>query len=160
MSSTTLEAIEKLQAATGGETTPGDWLQIEQSQIDAFADVTLDRQFIHVDPQRCQHESPYKVPIAHGFLSLSLIPHLASSCGDAEIYRDAQTVVNYGLDRVRFPSPVKVSSRVRARRELISAEAKKEHVIQITQRVTVEIEGEDKPACVADCLSHLVLRDA
>lgn len=142
----------------GEEDGVGDWHRVDQAEINLFADATGDHQFIHVDPEKAAKLSPYKVTIAHGFLTLSLIPTLSSSIPpcDPNIYDGLTMGINYGLDRVRFPSPVKVDSRVRARRELVSAEAKGANTLQIKQKMTVEIEGEDKPACAAEFLTRLI----
>lgn len=136
----------------------GEWLKVEQSRINTFADATLDHQFIHVDPEKSAQLSPYKTTIAHGYLTLSLIPHLGAAIpmADPKAYEGIVMGVNYGLDKVRFPSPVKVNSRIRAHRELMSAELVNPNTIQLKQKVTVEIEGETKPACVAETLSRLI----
>ena len=154
-------ALDKLKARVGSEEGTGNWHQIDQSQINLFADATGDHQFIHVDPERAAELSPYKVTIAHGFLTLSLLPSLGSSIPPVEpaAYEGVVMGVNYGLDRVRFPAPVKVDSKVRARRELLSAELKAPNTLQLKQRVTSEIEGEDKPGCVADSLTRLIYAD-
>lgn len=151
-------ALERFQKHVGSEEGVGEWHTITQEQIDQFADATLDHQFIHVDPEKSAKLSPYKVTIAHGFLTLSLVVHLGKSIPpvDPKAYEGLVMGVNYGLDKVRFPSPVKVDSRVRARRELVSAELKAPNTIQMKQRVTVEVEGEDKPGCVAETLSRLI----
>jgi acyl dehydratase len=136
----------------------GEWHTVDQKQIDLFADATLDHQFIHVDPEKAARLSPYKVTIAHGFLTLSLVVHLGASIPPVEpkAYQGVVMGVNYGMDRVRFPSPVKVNSRIRARRELVSVELVAPNTLQLKQRVTVEIEGETKPGCVAETLTRLV----
>jgi acyl dehydratase len=136
----------------------GEWFAIDQTRINQFADATLDHQFIHVDPERSAKLSPYKVTVAHGFLTLSMIVHLGKSVPPVapEAYQGVVMGVNYGLDKVRFPSPVKVGSKVRARRELVSAELAAPNTIQLKQRVTFEIEGEPKPACVAETLTRLI----
>jgi len=151
-------ALAEFHKVQGNEEGVGEWHIVDQAQINQFADATLDHQFIHIDPEKSAKLSPYKVTIAHGFLTLSLIPHLGSSVPPAskEAYNGVVMGVNYGLDRVRFMSPVKVDSRVRARRELVSAELKGSNTIQLKHKVTVEIEGEDKPACVAESLSRLI----
>ena len=151
-------ALEIFSQYVGKEEGVGDWHTIDQKQIDQFADATLDHQFIHVDPEKSAQISPYKVTIAHGFLTLSMVVHLGGSIPvvDPKAYQGVIMGVNYGLDRVRFPAPVKVNSRVRARRELLSVEPKGANTLQVKQRVTVEIEGEDKPGCVAETLSRLV----
>jgi acyl dehydratase len=151
-------ALERFQKHAGSEEGVGEWHTVTQAQIDQFADATLDHQFIHVDPEKAAKLSPYKVTIAHGFLTLSLVVHLGKTIPpvDPKAYEGVVMGVNYGLDKVRFPSPVKVDSRVRSRRELVSAELKAPNTIQLKQRVTVEIEGEDKPGCVAETLTRLI----
>ncbi len=151
-------ALAEFQKHAGTEEGVGEWHMVDQSQINQFADATLDHQFIHIDPEKSAKLSPYKVTIAHGFLTLSLIPHLGGSVPPASkaAYDGVVMGVNYGLDRVRFMSPVKVDSKVRARRELVSAELKASNTIQLKHKVTVEIEGEEKPACVAESLSRLI----
>ena len=158
MSSKAEAALTIFQQRVGQEEGVGEWHTVDQKQIDLFADATLDHQFIHVDPQKAAELSPYKVTIAHGFLTLSMIVHLGTSIprADPAAYAGLTMAINYGLDRVRFPSPVKVNSRIRARRSLVSAELKAPNVIQLKQKVAVEVEGEDKPACVAETLSRLV----
>jgi acyl dehydratase len=158
MSSKAEAALALFQARVGQEEGVGEWHAVDQKQIDLFADATLDHQFIHVDPERAAKLSPYGMTIAHGFLTLSLVVHLGASIPppDPKAYEGIVMGVNYGLDRVRFPNAVKVDSRVRSRRELLSAEIKAPNTIQIKQRVTVEIEGEEKPGCVAETLTRLV----
>jgi len=158
MASNAEKAHGVLQRHVGKEEGVGDWFEIDQKRIDLFADATLDHQFIHVDPEKSAKLSPYKVTIAHGFLTLSLVVHLGKSVPPIapEAYEGLVMGVNYGLDKVRFPSPVKVGSRVRARRELVSADLVAPNTIQMKQRVTVEIEGEAKPGCVAEQLSRLI----
>jgi acyl dehydratase len=151
-------ALSILKKSIGAEEGVGEWFTVDQDQINLFADATYDHQFIHVDPERAAKMSPYKTTIAHGFLTLSLLPHLGSSIPrrDVEAYQGLAMGINYGLDKVRFPSPVKVNSRVRARRTLVEVELKNPSTIQTKQLVTIEIEGEDKPACVAESLTRLV----
>ena len=151
------DGLAKLQAVVGKEGI-GEWHTVDQKQINLFADATLDHQFIHIDPEKSAQLSPYKVTIAHGFLTLSLVVHLQKTVpqSNPKAYEGVIMGVNYGLDRVRFPNPVKVDSRVRSRRELLGAELKSPTTIQLKQRVTVEIEGEDKPGCVAETLSRLI----
>lgn len=158
MSTNAEKAHEIWKGLEGKPEGTGEWLKVEQSRINTFADATLDHQFIHVDPEKAAQLSPYKVTIAHGYLTLSLIPHLnaAIPIADPKAYQGIVMGVNYGLDKVRFPSPVKVNSRVRAHRELVSAELVNPNTIQLKQKVTVEIEGEPKPACVAETLSRLI----
>jgi acyl dehydratase len=158
MASNAEAALEILKKSVGTEDGVGEWFTVKQDQINTFADATLDHQFIHVDPEKCAEMSPYKVPIAHGFLTLSLLPHLGSSIprSDPEAYKGLAMGINYGLDKVRFPNPVKVDSQVRARRTLVEAELKNPTTIQTKQLVTIEIDGEEKPACVAESLTRLV----
>jgi acyl dehydratase len=152
------DGVAGFASAEGDVLGTSDWLEIGQARIDQFADATGDHQFIHVDPEKAAQLSPYKVTIAHGYLTLSLVPYLqqAITMADPQAYAGLVMGVNYGLDKVRFPSPVKVNSRVRAARELMSAELVNPNTIQIKQKVTVEIEGESKPACVAETLSRLI----
>jgi acyl dehydratase len=158
MSSNAEKALEVLKKYVGKEEGTSDWHTIDQTQINLFADATLDRQFIHTDPEMAAKVSPYKVTIAHGFLTLSLIPYLGSSIKpvDSAMYEGLMMGINYGLDKVRFPNPVKVNSKVRSRRELVSAELVSPNTIQLKQKVTVEIEGEPKPGCVAETLVRLI----
>jgi acyl dehydratase len=156
MASKAEAALEIFKKNLGSDDGVGEWHTVDQDQINLFADATLDHQFIHVDPERSAKLSPYKVTIAHGFLTLSLVVHLQKTIpqSNPEAYEGLIMGVNYGLDRVRFPNPVKVNARVRARRELLEAELKAPTTIQVKQRVTVEIEGEEKPGCVAETLAR------
>ena len=155
------DAFERFQKHVGREEGVGEWLQIDQSRINDFADTTLDHQFIHIDPEKAAKLSPYKVTIAHGFLTLTLLPHLGSKIPpvDPTAYEGLVMGVNYGLDKVRFPSPVKVDAKVRARRSLASVEQKAPNTLQLKQVVTIEIDGESKPACVAESLTRLIYAD-
>ncbi len=158
MASKAENALAIFEKHLGKEEGVGEWHTVDQKQINLFADATLDHQFIHVDPEKSAELSPYKVTIAHGFLTLSLVVHLGKTIPpvDPAAYEGVIMGVNYGLDRVRFPNPVKVDARIRARREFLSAELKAPNTIQIKQRVSIEIDGESKPGCVADQLSRLV----
>jgi len=157
MASNIERALKTWKEREGAVEGTGDWHTVDQTQINAFADATLDRQFIHVDPELSAQRSPYKVTIAHGFLTLSLVPHLTASALKSDAAREGlAAAINYGLDRVRFPTPVKVGSRVRAKSELLSAEQVAPNTLQLKRRVTVEIDGSDKPGCVAETLVRLV----
>lgn len=134
----------------GEETGVSDWLDIDQSRIDAFADVTLDHQFIHVNPEAAA-QTPLGSTVAHGFLTLSLISALAG--GSMMEPEGTVMVLNYGVDRVRFIEPVKVDSRIRARTRLADVREKGPGRWLCTNEVTVEIEGMDKPAMVAETLT-------
>lgn len=137
-------------AAKQGETLGNtDWLVIDQSRINLFADATGDHQWIHVDPEKAK-DGPFGACIAHGYLTLSLVNYFLPQLIDVQ---GIKMGVNVGLDKVRFPSPVTVGSRIRGVGELVSVEEIK-GAIQSVVRVTVEIEGSDKPACVADTISR------
>lgn len=132
----------------------GPWLAIDQERIDRFAAATGDVQWIHTDPERARRESPYGATIAHGFLTLSLLPYLTESNHPdffPRNYPGMRLRVNYGLNRLRFPTPVVVGSRIRARTHLLATE-RIERGVQITYRLTVEIEDGEKPACVVESL--------
>jgi acyl dehydratase len=145
----TFTGQDDLVKAVGETLGPGPWRTVEQSRVDTFADATDDHQWIHVDPVRAA-QGPFGGPIAHGYLTLSLLPSLMR-----ELYRadGMRMAVNYGLNRVRFPAPVPVGSRIRAVVEVASAEPVGEG-LQLVFRVTVEIEGGAKPACVAESVSR------
>jgi len=142
-------AFEEVKAKVGEELGVGDWLEVTQERINQFAEATGDHQWIHVDPERAA-QGPFGTTIAHGYLTLSLIPSLG---GGGLPVTGAKMGINYGLDRVRFIAPVKVGSRVRARRKLVDV-TEGEGFVQLKVEVTVEIEGQDKPAAVAETLSR------
>jgi len=145
---TEIESVTKLNEHAGQEIATSDWLEVTQERINQFAEATDDRQWIHVDPERAARESPFKQPIAHGFLTLSLLSELmrlAVSVGGVRMG------INYGLNRVRFVAPVPAGSRIRGRFTLSGLEEIKGGV-QATWNVTVEREGGDKPCCVAEWL--------
>ena len=147
--------MNELEGKIGEETRVGPWLTVEQDRIDQFAQVTEDRQWIHIDPDRAKSDSPFGTTVAHGYLTLSLLPYLTGTVSDDKaIFPGAKLGVNYGLNRVRFPNPVTVGSRVRAHNELVSVEAIKDGV-QIVEKVTVEIENQSKPACVAETVMRV-----
>jgi acyl dehydratase len=156
MSTNAEKAYELFKSAEGQEEGVGEWFQVDQKRIDQFADVTLDHQFIHVDPEMAK-AGPFGTTIAHGFLTLSLLTHLDGSIpkGDPARYQGAMMGINYGFEKVRFVSPVKVGSRVRGRSTLARVERKGDW-IQTTRTMTVEIEGEDKPALVADWITRIL----
>lgn len=141
----------QIEAAIGTHIGFSDWTEITQDRIDTFADATGDHQWIHVDPERAA-DGPFGATIAHGYLTLSLIPVLGAEVMEIRGFR---MMINYGTDKVRFPSPVRVGSRVRAGVELTSLERKASGV-QLTSRVTVEIDGADRPAVVADTIRMMV----
>jgi acyl dehydratase len=141
-----------LLGAIGKPLGASDWLEIRQQRIDGFADATGDHQWIHVDPERAK-AGPFGKTIAHGYLTLSLV-----SCFLPQIVevRGVSMGVNYGCEKVRFPAPVPVGSRIRGVGQLVAAEEVKGGAVQATVRVTVEIEGGGKPACVVDTISRFV----
>ncbi len=150
-------AYELFRQAIGQPEGTGDWLDMTQDRINAFAEVTDDRQFIHVDAEACKELSPWGVPIAHGFLTLSLLTKLSASIpADASRLEGIVMGVNYGFDKVRFINPVKVGSRIRASSVLTAVDAKDASTLQVTKTLTVEIEGETKPALVAEWVTRLV----
>lgn len=153
-----LEAARvQLEAQLNTETYVGDWCTVTQEMVNGFAEVTRDRQWIHVDPERARAESPFGGPIAHGFLTLSLIPYLLGGTDPgSQRYPDGVKMgVNYGLERVRFPHPVAVGVRIRARMTPQRVEEVRDNALQIVNQVVVDIEGADKPACVAETVSRL-----
>ena len=143
-----VHGVEGFTALVGTEVAVTEWVLITQERVNLFADATDDHQWIHVDPERCRAESPFKAPVAHGFLTLSLISGLFAR---ALHMVDARMVLNYGLNKVRFPAPVPVGSRVRARLLLQAVEAI-DGGVQLAWLVTVECEGSAKPVCVAELL--------
>jgi acyl dehydratase len=143
----------------GRELGASDWVAVDQDRIDAFAACTGDRQWIHVDVERARRESPFGGPIAHGYLTLSLVAAMVMELG--VIPPDAATGLNYGLDKVRFIAPVKAGARVRVRVTLLSAEPQGGGRMLLKLACTLEIEGEAKPALVAETLCMLISkRDA
>ena len=141
-----LQSPEDFRALVGREIAKSEWFPITQDRISAFAELTGDKQWIHFDAARAQRESPYRSTIAHGFLTLSLLSHMFQSA--VQVNGVAMTI-NYGLNRVRFPSPVPVNSRVRATFSLHSFEELSDSR-QLTFTVIVELEGSEKPCCVAE----------
>jgi acyl dehydratase len=143
----------------GRELGASDWIAVDQDRIDRFAACTGDRQWIHVDVDRATRESPFGGPIAHGYLSLSLVAAMVMELG--VVPPDAATGINYGLDKVRFITPVRAGARVRMRASLLSAEPRDGERVLIKLRCILEIEGEAKPALVAEVLCMLIgKRDA
>ena len=146
----TFHSYSEVLASIGQEVAVSDWITITQAQIQMFADATGDQQWIHTDPERAA-KGPFGAPIAHGFLTLALLPQFFESTFEIE---GAKMGVNYGLNRVRFMAPVPVNSRLRARMTLQAAERIEPDGIQMTWLVTVEREGGDKPVCVAESLAR------
>src|SRR3954464_580913 len=147
-----IASIEDIKSRVGSEVGVSDWILIDQPRIDAFAEVTDDHQFIHVDPAAAA-VTPFGGTIAHGFLTLSLLSRMAA---DAMLRPEGIKMgVNYGFDRVRFMAPVRSGKRVRGRFTLTAFDEKRPDQYQLVHQVTVEIEGEDKPALVADWIGML-----
>ena len=140
----------ELEQAVGKDLGVSEWLQIDQDRIDKFAEATGDHQWIHVDPERAK-DGPFGACIAHGYLTLSLVNLFLPEIVEV---RGISMGVNYGADKLRFPAPVPVGSRVRGSGELIKVEVVKGGAVQSTVRVTVEIEGSDRPACVIETISR------
>ena len=142
---------DTLKALEGTEVGTSDWLTIDQDRVDAFADATLDHQWIHVDPERAA-AGPFGTTIAHGFLTLSLVVHLGSQI---EVPLDGVRMgINYGLDKVRFITPVPVGGRIRARRTILEVAPSSDGGIQVKNLMTIELEGSERPACIAETLSR------
>jgi acyl dehydratase len=144
-----IEGVEELKSLVGQEVGASEWFEITQERINAFADATEDHQWIHIDTERAKTDSPFKATIAHGFLTLSLLPHLASQA--FTVRGDFKMGINYGLNRLRFVSPVTAGSRIHARFTLQAVEDVTGGT-QITWNVTVEAEGAQKPSLVAEWL--------
>lgn len=151
-------ALARLRSQLGTETHVSPWLAITQERIAAFANATDDHQWLHVDPARAARESPYGTTIAHGYLTLSLYPALRGLVSDRPLLPGVTSVINYGLNKLRFPAAVKAGSRVRARCTLLAVEEVKGG-LQITEQYSVEIEGEARPACAAEAIMRLGFSD-
>jgi acyl dehydratase len=150
----TVNGIEELEALVGETIGPSDWREVTQDTIDRFADVSGDHQWIHVDPERARSESPYGTTVAHGNLTLSLIDSFRPQLFESTGFRMA---VNYGWNKVRFPAPVPAGGRIRASVEVLSVDETGGGWHQVTQRWTVEVEGSEKPACVAESVARLLV---
>lgn len=149
-----IAGLPALVALTGQELGVSDWVVVDQARIQAFADATGDHQWIHLDAARAAAESPYKTTVAHGFLTLSLLPMLAAQAFKVE---GVAATINYGLNRVRFPAPAPAGSRLRGRFRLLDVVDQGEGRYLATVAATVEVEGQDRPACVAESLRVYVV---
>jgi acyl dehydratase len=147
-----ITSIDEAEALVGQELGVSEWKEIDQKRIDGFAEVTEDHQWIHVDVERATAESPYGAPIAHGFLTLSLIPAMSKD----NFVLDGKLGINYGLNKVRFLGAVTVGSRIRVRSFLLSADKVSDDTVNLTVRQTVEVEGRDKPAAVAEAIARWI----
>ena len=147
MSTRIINGIEELKSLTGQEVGVSDWLTVTQEMIDRFAEVTGDHQWIHVDPERAKRETPFGSTIAHGFLTVSLLPQLSQQA--VVVHGDFKMRINYGFNRLRFVSPVPAGARIRAR-----FTAQKVTANEVTWLVTVDVEDQPKPAVVAEWLGR------
>lgn len=156
MSTNAEKAYQLFLSSVGQEEGVGEWFTVDQARINQFADVTMDHQFIHVDPEAAK-ATPFGTTIAHGFLTLSLLTHLDVSIpkGNPERYAGMALGLNYGFEKVRFVNPVKVNQRIRCRSTLAKVELK-EPWVQTTRTMTIEIDGESKPAMVADWITRIM----
>jgi acyl dehydratase len=152
MPARTIDSLDELRSKIGQEVGTSEWTQVTQPMIDTFADVTGDHQWIHSDTERAGRESPFGTTIAHGFLTLSLISHLQAQ--SVQLNGTHKMGINYGLNRVRFPHPVPAGSRIRTHSVLKSVDDF-DGGVQITWQVTVEVEGIEKPALVAEWVTRL-----
>ena len=149
-----MATVAELLERVGSEIGVSDWFTVTQDRIDDFADATLDHQFIHVDPARAAAESPFGTTIAHGFLTLSLLPHLGS--GMKVLPEGTKVEINYGTEKVRFLAPVPVDSQIRARATLADVTERRPGQFLISKTITVEIKGGDRPALVAETLTLVI----
>lgn len=147
-----LDSPDSLKDLVGREIAVTDWFNVTQERIQQFADATLDHQWIHVDVERARRESPFKAPIAHGFLTLSLLPHFMHEA--LQIRQGVRFGVNYGLNRVRFVSPVRAGSNIRARITLQSRKDVPPNGVEVVFNITVEVDGSEKPCCVAEWVAR------
>ena len=149
-----MDGIEQLKELIGQELGPSDWLEVTQDDIDRFADVSRDHQWIHVDPERAATESPYGTTVAHGNLTLSLVdsfrPQLIEN-------RGVKMGINYGFNKVRFPAAVPAGTRVRARAELLAVEELGDGWWQVVTKYTIEGEQSEKPVCVAESVGRALV---
>ncbi|MEE8294835.1 MAG: MaoC family dehydratase [Sphingomonadales bacterium] len=145
--------LSEFEKQVGIEFYVSDWLGISQERIDAFAEATLDFQWIHQDPERCKTDSPWETTIAHGFLTLSLVPFFINQFTDT---LNLARKINYGLEKVRFPEAVRVEDKIRGRFKLLEAKTLKGKGLKVVVEATIEIEGRDKPGCVAQSVLLMV----
>jgi acyl dehydratase len=145
-----LESPSALERFVGSEIAVSDWLTVTQERINAFAEATEDRQWIHMDEARAAKESPFKGSIAHGFLTLSLVSQFMQR--SIQIQKGLRMAVNYGLNRVRFPAPVRSGAKIRARITLASFKNIQPDAVEAVYSITIETEGSEKPCCVAESI--------
>ncbi len=148
----TIGSVDELRSLIGQEVGSSDWIEITQSMIEAFSDVTRDKQWIHIDVERAKRESPFGTTIAHGFLTLSMLSWLHSQ--SVRVEAGQKMSINYGLNRVRFPNPVRSGSRIRSR-TAVKAVEDFEGGVQVTWLITVDLENAEKPALVAEWVGRM-----
>jgi acyl dehydratase len=153
MASVEVQGVEGMRALVGQEIGPSEWRTVTQADIDAFAELSGDHQWIHVDVERARSESPFGTTIAHGNLTLSLVDGFRGELIDATGFALG---VNYGWDKIRFPAPVPVDSKVRARAEVVSVEEKGGGWYQVVTRFTIEVESGEKPSFVGDSVTRVM----
>ena len=150
-----IENIEALMKLEGDALPQGDWIPVTQKMINAFADATQDHQWIHIDPERASKESPFKATIAHGYFTLSLYPKLRGLVDpENPPYPNTKNIINYGINKLRFTGPVIAGSNIRSNCTLLSAEEVKGS-IELIEEYSVEVENQDRPACVAQNIMRL-----
>jgi acyl dehydratase len=147
-------SVAELKTLIGQEVGVSDWLEITQERVNAFADATGDHQYIHVDPERAR-QTFFGGTVAHGYLTLSLLPFLSQSRQGVKVQLGGKMGVNYGLNKVRFPAPVRVGKRIRLRSTLLAVEEIGDRAVQTIYNQVIEVEGEDRPACVAETISRV-----
>jgi acyl dehydratase len=149
------ESLADLRGKIGKEVHVSDWLTVTQEMIDDFAHATRDHQWIHVDAKRAAAESPYKATIAHGYFTLALYPYLRGLVDEKKpLFPGVRNIINYGINKLRFPNAVPAGSRIRARCRILAVEDVK-NSLQLTEEYTAEIDGQSRPACVAECVMRL-----
>jgi acyl dehydratase len=153
MAITTVNGIDQLKALVGETTGPSEWREVTQAEIDKFAEVSGDHQWIHVDVERAKTDSPFGTTIAHGNLTLAMVDGFRDQLFRSEGFKMG---VNYGWNKIRFPAPVPSGSRIRASLETVSVDEVGNGWFQLVQRWTVEVEGNEKPACVAESVVRLL----
>lgn len=151
MATRVVKGVEELRQLVGEDIGTSEWVEITQERVNKFAEATGDHQWIHTDPERAKQESPFGGPIAHGFLTISLSPLLQA---EVMIVDGITMGVNYGLNKLRFPAPVPVGSRVRMHMQLKEVDDVSDGVVQVTSVLTFEVEGQEKPACVAESIAR------
>jgi acyl dehydratase len=156
MEPTTITTVSQLKALVGQDLGASAWFEITQDRVDAFADATGDHQYIHVDPERAR-ATLFGGTVAHGYLTLSLLPALSSKREGAKIDLGARMAVNYGLNRVRFPAPVPVGKRIRAHTRLLNVDEPDQGIVQLIFETTIEVESTPKPAMVAETITRYYL---